>query len=103
MEKYSVNETASKEERETIAVYEELTDTWSIYSNVRKHITKLTKIFGEDGFDRAGVDDDGRLMEVSKDGVEHGQVSFRNKKKPMSEEQRAKAAERMRKMHQDNS
>lgn len=103
MKKYSVNETAPKEERETIAVYEEMTDTWSIYSNVRKHITKLTKIFGEDGFDKAGIDDDGRLMEVTKDDVDHGQVSFRNKKKPMSEEQRAKAAERMRKMHEDKS
>lgn len=85
----------SKDERETVCVYEEATDTWTIDTTVRKHITKLLRIFDENEIDVIERADDGRIIGLTISGAGKSQVSFRNKPKPMSEEQRRAAAERM--------
>lgn len=85
------------EERETIANYDEMNNTWSIYTNVRKHITKLTKIYGEDGFDKVVKNENGTIVEAWVEDASFEQVSFRNKSKPrvMTDEQRKAAADRL--------
>ena len=99
MEKRISTESIPLEERETLANYEEITDTWSIYSSVRKHITKLTKIFSEDDISKVTVNENGTITEIFIEGASFEQVSFRNKSKPrvMTDEQREEAAERLRK------
>lgn len=37
----------SRDEQETVCVYDSLTGRWTVYSTVRKHITKLLRRFGE--------------------------------------------------------
>lgn len=87
-----------KEEREAVCVYEEETDTWSLYTCVRRHITRLQKIFGEEGFDKIDRDENGRIIAVQIDGVDPSHVSFRqkSKRKELSEEEREALAERAR-------
>lgn len=99
MDKRISKESIPLEERETLTNYEEITDTWSIYSNVRKHITKLTKIFSEDEISKVTVNENGAITEIFIEGASFEQVSFRNKSKPrtMTDEQREEAAERLRK------
>lgn len=99
MDKRISKESIPLEERETMTNYEEITDTWSIYSNVRKHITKLTKIFSEDEISKVTVNENGAITEIFIEGASFEQVSFRNKSKPrvMTDEQREEAAERLRK------
>ena len=99
MEKYLLKETPSKEERETITNYDELTDSLSFYTNVRRHITKLVKIFGEDGFDKVGVDEEGRILEIHINNVDERHMLIRDipKERKMSEEEKQAVAERLRK------
>lgn len=103
MTKYYSSPPVTQEERETIATYDDINDTWSIYTNVRKHITKLLKIFTEEECTSIGKDSNGRIVEISIDGATHSQVSFRNKPKPMSEEQKAAMADRLQKARENKS
>lgn len=90
-------EAAPQYEQETICNYDYMEDSWSIYTNVRKHITRLSKVIGEERFDMISRSSDGRITEVHIDGLKHSQVSFRKESKPMSEERKAQAAENLRK------
>lgn len=101
MQKELVDYSLSLEERETIPVYEEITDSWSVYSNVRKHITKLMKIFSEDEITKVTVNENGTVLEIWIDNASFEQVSFRSKSKPrnMTDEQRAALSERMKNLH----
>lgn len=85
-----------KEERETVCVYEEETDSWRLYTCVRRHITRFQKIIGEEVFDRIERDGEGRIIAVEIAGVDPSQVSFRNKSKTkdMSEERRKELSDR---------
>lgn len=85
----------TRDERETVCIYEEATNTWSIDTSVRKHITKLLRIFSEDECSRIDRAEDGRIIGVLIEGAGHSQVGFRNKPKPIPEEQRKAAAERL--------
>src|SRR5699024_11073159 len=85
-----------KEERETVCVYEEETDSWSLYTCVRRHIKRLQKIFGEEGDYKIDREGEGRIIAVQIDGVDPSQVSFRNKakSKELTEEQRKELSDR---------
>ena len=93
------------EEQETVCVYDYELDSWSLYTCVRKHITRLTKIFSEDEIDRVFKDDSGRIVAIQIDDVDPSQVSFRNKskKKNLSDEEKREIAERMKKAREQNN
>lgn len=103
MEKYLLQETPPKEERETITHYDELTDSLSFYTNVRRHITKLIKIFGEDGFDKVGVDEQGRILEIHINNVDERHMLIRDipKGRKLTEEQRQEVAERFKRAREN--
>src|SRR5699024_3945903 len=77
-------------EQETICNYDYLTDSWSIYTNVRKHITRLTKVIGEKRFDKISRNSEGRITEVTINGLDHANVRMRAipAKSEMSEAQK---------------
>lgn len=83
----------TKEERETVLVFEEETGTWSVYSTVAKHIRKLSSLCDIEILES----EDGRPISV-KGTLKEKQVSMKQIR-VMSDEQRKKAAERMSKMH----
>lgn len=87
------------EEQETVLVYEYETDTWSLYTCVRKHITRLMKVFSEEQFDKISRNEDGRIIAVQIDGVPEAHVLMRDvpKGRKMTEEQRLAQRERLRK------
>lgn len=97
-------EPVPREEQETVCVYDYELDSWSLYTCVRKHITRLTKIFSEDEIDRVFKDDSGRIVAIQIDDVDPSQVSFRNKskKKNLSDEEKREIADRMKKARRQN-
>ncbi|MCM3456582.1 hypothetical protein M3685_22025 [Heyndrickxia oleronia] len=79
----------SREEQETTLVFDNLTGLWNVYSNVPKHIRKLTKIteiFTVESEDGKPIAVKGTLTEK--------QVSMK-KERVYTEEQRLKAAQRL--------
>ena len=84
-------------EQETICNYDYLTDSWSIYTNVRKHITRLSKVIGEERFDKVSRNSEGRITEVTINGLDHANVLMRAKpaKREMTEAQKQAFVERM--------
>lgn len=85
-------ETIPQDEQETICNYDYLTDSWSIYTNVRKHITRLTKVIGEERFDKISRSSDGRITEVTIDGLDHANVLMRAKPKERKQTEAQKKA-----------
>ena len=81
----------SAEEKETVALFDYADNVWRVYSNVPSHITKLTKISGEVKIET--VSENGNPTSINAI-LDKNQISFRNKSKPMSDEQRKAYAER---------
>lgn len=85
--------TYSKEEQETVLVFDNSTGLWSVYSTVPKHIRKLMNI-GEmeirESEDERPITVQGKLSEK--------QVSMK-KVREMSEEQREAVSQRMKTLH----
>lgn len=91
----------SKEEQETTLVFDAENGEWIGYSCYSPHITKILKLIGIDNIDAEY--EEGRESPSSiKFKLRGNQVSFRKGgKREMSEEQREKAAERMRNLHKN--
>lgn len=89
----------AKSEQETTLVYDAELDKWIGYSCYSPHITKIVKLLGLDNV--KAEYEDGRDSPLSiRFEMQSNQVSFRSgKKRQMSEEQKQKAAERMRNLH----
>ena len=90
----------TKDERETILIYDELLDQWHVYTDVRKHVKKYEKYLDESKQYRKGYSTKGVLSML--DGcIKGGNVSI-NKKRTMTEEQRKQASERLKTFRQNN-
>jgi hypothetical protein len=91
----------SKEEQETTLVYSPEENEWVGYSCYSPHITKIVKLLGIENVDAEY--EEGRESPLTiKFKLKSNQVSFRKgEKREMSEEQREKAAERMRNLHKN--
>ena len=77
----------SREERETILIYEEEVDQWHIYSDVPKHARKYEKYVDESKNYRKGYN------------ITGGNVGIRKK---MSDKKRKAISERMKKLREEN-
>ena len=83
----------SREERETILTYEEEVDQWHIYSDVPKHARKYEKFIDESKRYRKGYSvNSGQLVMV--EGYIDGNVGI-SKKRKLTEKQRQKLAENL--------
>jgi len=84
-------------EQETIILYDVELDQWEVYSNypphIRKYRDKLDPIHREEFY----PDDSEKMI----DGVIHGSVSVRGKRK-ITDKQREAMAERMKELHAQN-
>lgn len=80
------------DEKETIARFDYIDQCWYVETNVPTHITKISKLTDVDVI---GVSENGNptLIEAK---MEKSQISFRNKPREMTEEERLKRAEHMR-------
>jgi hypothetical protein len=85
----------SKSEQETVLVFNYEDGDWDCYSNVPKHIRKLMSV----GEMKVLETEDGRPIAV-RGKLSEKQVSMKNVR-VMTEEQKQKAAERMKKMHKN--
>ncbi|MBL4951005.1 hypothetical protein JK635_01965 [Neobacillus sp. YIM B02564] len=92
----------SKEEQETTLVYSAEDNEWIGYSCYSPHITKIVKLLGIENIDAEY--EEGRESPLNiKFKMKFNQVSFRKgEKRKISEEQREKAAERMKNLHKKN-
>lgn len=82
-------------ERETIINTNDTMDCWEIYTRQRKIISKLTK----QGYDSVTVEMEDDKVVCAEFVISLSKISFRNaitKERVMSEEDKMKAAERMR-------
>lgn len=87
----------TSEEQETICNYDRHTNTWSVYTCVAKHITKLTKLYGDPDWFQYSEDGNERIIAAKWEGLKSSQVSFRKEsKRVMTDEQKENAAERLR-------
>ena len=88
-----------KEEQETTLVFSAEENEWIGYSCYSPHITKIVKLLGIENIEAEY--EEGRESPLSiKFKLKSNQVSFRKgEKREMSEEQREKAASRMRNLH----
>lgn len=75
--------TFSKEENETICLYDGVKNAWIIESNVRKHITQIFKKY--DGVKVLTTDEKGRPTSVKVEVSSKG-ISFRSLKAKQDEE-----------------
>lgn len=84
----------SREERETILTYEEETNQWHIYTDVPKHARKYEKYVNESKNHRKGYSvNSGQLVMI--DGyIADGNVGI-SKKRKLTEKQRQKLAENL--------
>lgn len=86
------------EERETVIIYDELTNSWQFQSNIRRHITKILK--SEDAFDNVQKEMDGKIcisVIANLSDLKNFSVNPFVKKKPkLSEKQRQDRADRLR-------
>lgn len=81
--------TYSREEQETSLVFDNSTGLWTVYSTVPKHIRKLSELC-----DLVPEEyEDGRVI-AAKGTLTEKQVSMK-KERVMTEEQKAKASERL--------
>lgn len=91
----------SREEMETTLVFDAELNEWSGYSCFPSHITKIVKLLGIENVDAKYEEGRESPLEI-KFKMKANQVSFRKgEKRQMSEEQRLKAAERMRNLHKN--
>jgi hypothetical protein len=91
----------SKEEQETTLIYSAEENEWVGYSCYSPHITKIIKLLGIENVD-ANYEEGRESPLTIKFKLKSNQVSFRKgEKREMSEEQREKAAERMRNLHKN--
>lgn len=84
----------SREEQETLALFDPTINKWRVYSCYSPHITQWLKKYGEDKFEKEY--EEGRESPVVIRGLlDEKQISFRkgNKKMELTEEQRKKRAE----------
>ena len=88
----------SREERETILIYEEETNQWHIYSDIPKHARKYEKYIDESKNHRKGYSVNGGQLAMI-DGYVAGNVGIRKK---MSDKERKVISERMKKLREEN-
>ena len=88
----------SREERETILIYEEETNQWHIYTDVPKHARKYEKYIDISKNHRKGYSVNGGQLAMI-DGYVVGNVGIRKK---MSDKERKVISERMKKMREEN-
>ncbi|PAY51959.1 hypothetical protein [Ligilactobacillus salivarius] len=88
----------SREERETILIYEEEVDQWHIYTDVPKHARKYEKYIDESKNHRKGYSVNGGQLAMI-DGYVVGNVGIRKK---MSDKERKVISERMKKLREEN-
>lgn len=88
----------SREERETILIYEEEVDQWHIYTDVPKHARKYEKYIDVNKNHRKGYSVNGGQLAMI-DGYVVGNVGIRKK---MSDKERKVISERMKKMREEN-
>ena len=88
----------SREERETILIYEEEVDQWHIYTDVPKHARKYEKYVDESKNHRKGYSVNGGQLAMV-DGYVVGNVGIRKK---MSDKERKVISERMKKLREEN-
>ena len=69
--------TFSRDEQETVILYDYLTDTWSIETNVQKHITKLMKRYSN--VEVLYINKEGKPTSVRVTGVKDA-ITFRSVK-----------------------
>ncbi|MGV3224670.1 hypothetical protein [Staphylococcus hyicus] len=72
----------TREERETVCVYNEASDTWDIDSTVRKHITRLQKMIDDEYIESV----DGRITGIRYKNAPAKNVRFRRVIKLSNEE-----------------
>jgi len=85
------------EEKETTCVYDFVEDSWTVYSCVPRHITKLRKVAGEPFW----TDKDGERITAAKWKLKGNQVRFAlGAARNITEEQRQAASIRMKQLHQ---
>ena len=68
--------TFSKDEQETVVLYDYLTDTWSIETNVQKHISEIYKKYNNYDIKVNYVNDKGHPTAISVSGIKKA-ISFR--------------------------
>lgn len=88
----------SREERETILIYEEEVDQWHIYTDVPKHARKYEKYIDVNKNHRKGYSVNGGQLAMI-DGYVVGNVGIRKK---MSDKERKVISERMKKLREEN-
>ena len=89
----------SREERETILIYEEDVDQWHIYTDVPKHARKYEKYIDVNKNHRKGYSVNGGQLAMIDGYVTGGNVGIRKK---MSDKERKVISERMKKLREEN-
>ncbi len=84
----------SREERETILIYEEEVDQWHIYSDVPKHARKYEKFIDESKRYRKGYSVNSGQLVMVEGYIIDGNVGI-SKKRKLTEKQRQKLAENL--------
>lgn len=93
----------SREERETILIYEEEVDQWHIYTDVPKHARKYEKYIDVNKNHRKGYSVNGGQLAMIDGYVTGGNVGINKKRNiTMTEEQKEAARERMKKIREKN-
>lgn len=69
----------TKEEMETVLLYDYITDTWSVHTNVPRHISRLFKVVDEDKIEVLSVTKNGKPNQIQAKGLKK-LVGFRNTK-----------------------
>ncbi|MBY0088440.1 hypothetical protein [Brevibacillus brevis] len=92
----------SNDEKETTCVYEYVTDTWTVYSCVPRHMTKLRKVAGEPYWKEEESTENGPPRTIAgKWKLKSNQIRFAlGATRNMTDEQRQAASQRMKKIHQ---
>ncbi|MDT2749799.1 hypothetical protein P7H30_08700 [Streptococcus parauberis] len=85
------------EERETVIIYDEMTNSWQFESNVRRHITKILKT--PEAFDDITKELDGNnciSVRATLSNLDNFSVNpFVKSKRKMTEEQKQELADRL--------
>lgn len=86
----------SIKERETILRYDDFDHAWHVYTDVPKHIRKLQALLDPKKDIHTGVDNSGRVTMIEGMLADSAHIIM-SKKARLTPEQRAKAAERLKK------
>jgi hypothetical protein len=87
----------SAEEKETTCVYDYVDNSWTVYTCVPTHVTKLRKVAGEPFWSEK----EGDRVIAAKWKLHGTQIHFAMQKvTKMTAEQRLEASERMKRMHE---